>query len=330
MRRRDFLGAFAGSAVSWPLAARAQQPGRMRRIGVLMNTSETDPESEKRATAFQQGLEICGWKAGHNLQLDYRWGMGDTERTRAAATQLVGQMPDVILANATTAARILQETTHTIPIVFVAVSEPVAQGLVESLAHPGGNITGFTNLEPTIGAKWLALLKEIAIPVKRVTVMFNPKTGPNAELFAKSVQSEAPKLSMEYSAASVYAPSEIEPTLKILGSEPGGALILPPDTFTTMHRTLIIGLTQRYRVPGISAFRPFAAEGGLVSYGIDVADQFGQAARYADLILRGKKPKDLPVQQPTKFELVINLKTAKALNLTVPPTLLATADEVIE
>jgi ABC-type uncharacterized transport system substrate-binding protein len=329
MRRREFI-ALVGGAAAWPVAARAQPGERMRRIGVLMNTSETDPESEKRAAAFQKGLEICGWKAGHNLQFDYRWGMGDTEQTRAAATQLVGQMPDVILANATTAVRILQETTRTIPIVFVVVSEPVAQGFVESLAHPGGNITGFTNLEPTIGAKWLTLLKELAMPIKRVAVMFNPKTAPNAELFAKSVQSEAPKLSMEYIAASVYDPSEIELTLKILGSEPGGALILPPDTFTTVHRTLIIELTQRYRVPGISAFRHFAAEGGLVSYGIDVADQFGQAARYADRILRGEKPNDLPVQQPTKFELVINLKTAKALNLTIPPTLLATADEVIE
>jgi putative tryptophan/tyrosine transport system substrate-binding protein len=331
MRRREFITLLGGAAAAWPLAARAQQPQRLRRIGVLMNTSEADPETPVRLAAFLRGLESAGWKAGQNIHVDYRWGMGDVARTRAAVAELLALNPDVVLANATTATKAFQQASAAVPVVFVGVSEPVAQGLVQSLARPGGNMTGFTNLEPTIGAKWVDLLKEMAPSTKRLSVMFNAKNAPNAELFAEAIRLAGQAFSMESRILAINDAAEIEPGLKMFGGEPHGALVLPPDTFTTFHRKQIVDLARHYGVPAISAFRHITVDGGLASYGTtDIADQFRQAANYVDRILRGEKAGELPVQQPTRFELVINLLTARALGLDIPPTLLARADEVIE
>jgi putative ABC transport system substrate-binding protein len=330
MKRREFITLLGGAAAAWPLAARAQQAQRVRRIGVLMNTSETDPETPVRLSAFRQGLQFLGWKAGQNVRIDYRWGMGDVAQTRVAVAEPLGLTPDVILANATTATKGFQEAGVTVPIVFIGVSEPIAQGFVQSLSHPGGNMTGFTNLEPTIGGKWVELLKEMAPATDRVAVIFNPKNAPNAELFASAVSSAGQALSIGSNVFPVDDPADIEPVVKMFGGQPGGALILPPDTFTTFHRKRIAELARRHRVPAISAFRHITADGGLASYGVDVPDQFRLAASYVDRILRGERVGELPVQQPTRFELVINLNTAKALAIEIPPTLLARADEVIE
>jgi putative ABC transport system substrate-binding protein len=331
MRRREIIGLLGGAAVAWPLAAQAQQPDRMRRIGVLMAFAENDPEGKVRAAVFERALQELGWTSGRNIRIDYRWvPPGDVEQTRAAAAELLKLAPDVTLAHATQATAELQRATPTVPVVFVVVSEPVAQGFVQSLAHPGGNITGFTNVEPTLGAKWLELLTEIAPRVTRIAVLYNPGTAPYATLYFHSTEVVAQKMAVELIVAPVHEPAEIEAALTMLGREPGGGLILPPDPFTVAHRKLIFDLAARYRVPAISAFRYLSNEGCLVSYGVDVRDQFRQGAAYVDRILRGKKPADLPVQQPTKFELVINLKTAKALGLDVPATLLARVDEVIE
>jgi len=329
MRRRDFI-TLIGGAAAWPLAARAQQGERMRRIGVLMNTSASDPESKVRIAAFQQGMETLGWTVGRNVQIDYRWGLGDVERSRAAAAELLSLAPDVILSNATTATVALHQATRTTPIVFVVVSEPVAQGFVATLAHPGGNMTGFSFLEPSLGAKWLELLKEIAPRITRIAIIFNPKTAPNAALFSRSAEMAAKKNAIDAVTIPFDEPAAIEPTMTRLGREPGYGLILAPDSFASVHRKLIVELAARYRLPAIYFQREFTSEGGLVSYSADIPDLFRRAAPYLDRILRGEKPADLPVQQPTKFELVINLKTAKALGLDVPPTLLARADEVIE
>jgi putative ABC transport system substrate-binding protein len=331
MRRREFISLLGSGAATWPLAAQAQQPDRMRRIGVLMAFAENDPEGKVRAAVFERALQELGWTSGRNIRIDYRWvPPGDVEQTRAAAAELLKLAPDVTLAHATQATAELQRATPTVPVVFVVVSEPVAQGFVQSLAHPGGNITGFTNVEPTLGAKWLELLKEIAPRVTRVAVLYNPGTAPYATLYFHSTEVVAQKMAVELIVAPVHEPAEIEAALTMLGREPGGGLILPPDPFTVAHRKLIFDLAARYRVPAISAFRYLSNEGCLVSYGVDVRDQFRQGAAYVDRILRGKKPADLPVQQPTKFELVINLKTARALGLDVSPMLLARADEVIE
>ncbi|MHB8270468.1 ABC transporter substrate-binding protein [Bradyrhizobium sp.] len=329
MRRREFITLLGGSA-AWSVVARAQQPERVRRIGVLMAVPENGTDSLARVTALNKGLEKLGWTVGRNLQIDYRWGMFDVERARAAATDLLSSAPDVILVNGTAALTAAQQTTRTVPIVFTVVSEPLAQGFVKSLARPRGNITGFTNLEPTVGAKWVELLKEIAPGVTRVALMFNPEATPIAIPLSRSAEVAAKTFAIEPIVAPVHKPAEIETVMTMLAREPGGGIILPVDTFTTGHRKLIVELAARYRLPAVYGFRYFTAEGGLISYGIDVVDEFLQAAVYVDRILRGEKPADLAVQQPTKFELVINLKTAKALGLTVPPTLLARADEVTE
>ena len=325
------MSLLGGAAATWPLAAQAQQPDRMRRIGVLMAFAENDPEGKVRAAVFERALQEVGWTSGRNIRIDYRWApAGDVEQTRAAAAELLKLAPDVTLAHATQATEALRRATPTVPVVFVVVSEPVAQGFVQSLAHPGGNITGFTNLEPTLGAKWLELLTEIAPRVTRIAVLYNPGTAPHATLYFHSTEVVAQKMAVELIVAPVHEPAEIEAALTRLGQEPGGGLILPPDSFTTAHRKLIFDQAARYRVPAISAFPYQSNEGCLLSYGVDVRDQFRQGAAYIDRILRGEKPADLPVQQPTKFELVINLKAARALGLTVPETLLARADEVIE
>ena len=328
--RRELLAALGGAA-AWPLAARAQQGERMRRIGVIMPEFESHPESQSRKAALQGRLQELGWTVGRNLQIDYRWGMGDLERTRAATADVLSLAPDVILAVASPAVATLQKATRTIPIVFVAVSEPIAQGFVASLAHPGGNITGFTFLEPTFGAKWLELLKEIAPRVRRVGFMFNPDMSPYSALFYHSLETAAQNLAVEPVVAAVRQSEDIEAAMTMLASEPSSGLILPPDPFTIAHRKHIGELAIRHRVPAIYAFRFLLADGGgLVSYGVSIPNLFRQAAEYIDRIFRGEQPADLPVQQPTKFERVINLKAAKALGLEVPPMLLALADEVIE
>jgi len=328
MRRREFV-TFLGGAAAWPLAVGAQQAGQVRRIGVLMPESESTPESQARVAALQSGLQELGWTLGRNLQIDYRWAMGDLERTRAAAEDLVKSTPDVLLAVATPSLAAIQRATRTIPIIFVAVSEPVASGFVATLARPGGNATGFSNLEPTFGGKCLELLKEIAPRVSRVAVMFNQATT-FIDLFVRSVEGAAPQFSVVAIKAVVHSPEEIETVMTSLGHEAGAGLIFPPDPYTVQHSKQIIELTNRYRLPAVYPFRIFPADGGLVSYGISVPDLLRQAAGYINRILKGERPGDLPVQQPTKFELVVNLKPAKVLGLEVPPTLLARADEVIE
>ena len=330
IRRREFIFTLGGAAAAWPLSARAQQPERMRRIGVLMALAEDDPDSRPRVEAFQQGLERLGWTLGRNLRIDYHWAGGDLERTRAAVAELMRLPPDVILAEGTPNLRLLRQRTSSIPIVFTVVSEPVAAGFVASLAHPGGNITGFTNLEPSMGEKWLELLKEISPRVSRAALVFNPDTIPVSFQSSRSAQAAADKFAVEVVVAPVRDLAQIEAVMTRVGREQDGGLILPPDSFTAAHRKPIVELAARYRVPAVYCFRFFAAEGGLISYGIDLVDQFRRAAAYVDRILKGEKPANLPVQQPIKFELVINLKTAKALGLEVPPTLLARADEVIE
>jgi putative tryptophan/tyrosine transport system substrate-binding protein len=331
MRRREFITLLGGAVATWPLAARAQQPERMRRVGVLMAGPNSDSERQSYVAAFREGLAKLGWTAGRNLQIDYAWDANSPEMARAAAAEMILRLaPDVILATSTPVLSGARQANGMIPIVFTAVSEPVAQGFVASLARPGGNITGFTNLEPPLGAKWLELLKEIFPHLTRVTTMFNPQATPISEAFARSVANAAPKFAVQAITATLHDAAEIEAAMMMLDREPGGGLILPPDVFTNTHRKLIIDLAARYRIPVIGWTRSFAAEGGLISYGADIPDMFRRAANYVDRILRGEKPADLPIQQPTKFELVINLKTAKALGLAVPPTLLARANEVIE
>jgi putative ABC transport system substrate-binding protein len=330
MRRRDFISLLGGAAVAWPHAAIAQQPDRVRRIGLLMVFAATDPEGQRRAAIFAQALQKLGWTDGSNVRIDYRWAGGDADQTRTFAKELVSLAPDVLLAGATPPATALQSVTRTIPIVFVGVSDPVGQGIVESLAHPGGNLTGFTDFEFSLGAKWLETLKAIAPRVTRVALIFNPKTARFAPLYLRSAEAAASSFVLELTATPVHDDAEVERALTSLGSEPGGSVLVLPDIFTVTHRKPIIELAARYRLPAVYPYRYFAADGGLLSYGIDPIDPYLRAASYVDRILKGAKPADLPVQQPTKFELVINMKTAKALGLTVPPSLLVRADEVIE
>jgi putative ABC transport system substrate-binding protein len=329
MKRREFI-TLLGAAVAWPLAARAQQPGRVRRIGLLIQLAESDPEGQVRVAAFREGLQKLGWRIGDNLRIDYRWGTSNDERARAAAAQLLKMAPDVIFANSSVALRAAQQATRTVPIVFTTVIEPVTQGFVSSLAHPGGNITGFSYLELSVGGKWLDLLKEIAPRVARVAFMFNPQRGPYSVGVSRFAEEAANKFAVKYVEAPVYEPSKIETVMTMLAREPGGGLIVSPDAFTVTHSKLIIDLAARSSLPAIYAERNFVAEGGLVSYGANYVDHFRQAAIYVDRILRGEKPADLPVQQPSKFDLVVNLKTAKALGLDVPLHLQQLADEVIE
>jgi putative ABC transport system substrate-binding protein len=329
MHRRAFI-TLLGGAAAWPIAATAQQGERARLIGVLMATAQNDPESRSRSAAFEDALAHAGWQIGHNLQIDYHWGISDDDRARAAAAELLRRMPDVILANASTATAAAQRATATVPIVFTVVSEPVAQGFVASLARPGGNLTGFTNLEPSVGGKWLELLKRIAPSVQRASILFNPKVTPIAAEFARSAAAAAHPLGVEATITPVHEAMEIEAAVALLANGQDGGLILAADNFISFHRRLIIDLAARYRLPAIYYRRDFAMAGGLLSYGIDLDGQLRQAADYVDRILRGARPAELPVQQPTKFELVINLKTARALGLMVPDTLIALADEVIE
>jgi len=301
----------------------------MRRIGVLMLYAENDPAGQDRARAFRQQLEKLSWTVGRNLQIDYHWGFGNADWIRSAATQLLRQRPDVILANGGQTVRPVQQATRTIPIIFIGSTDPVAEGFVQSLAHPGGNITGFTVLEPNHGTKLLGLFKEIAPHVRRITFLVNPDNSGNLSL-SDSATMAAQTLAVELAVAPVRTPAEIEAAIAKLEREPNCGIVVPPDPTMNTHRKLIIELAARYRLPAIHALRVATAEGALISYGVDLPELFRNAAGYADRILRGEKTGDLPVQQPTKFELVINLKTAKALGLEVPDKLLALADEVIE
>jgi putative ABC transport system substrate-binding protein len=329
MRRREFIAGLAGTA-AWPIAADAQQGDRVRRIGVLVLTAEDDPQGKDRTAALEQELEKLGWRVGRNLQINYRWGIVEPERARTSVIDLLRSNPEVVVADATAAARAAQQATGTVPIVFRGISEPLTLGFVASLSHPGGNITGFANFEPTIGSKWLELLKEIAPRVKRAAFMFNPDANPAGSLFYSTVEAAAAKLAVETTIVRVRQTTDIESGLAKLNDELASGLIVPADQYLTSHRELVLDLTARYRLPAVYPFDYFARDGGLLSYGPEAVDQFRKVATYVDRILRGEKPADLPVQQPTKFELLINLKTAKTLGLSVPETLLATADELIQ
>ncbi len=330
MRRRDFIALLGGTAVAWPRAVVAQSTDHVRGIGVLTDRSASDPEMQRRFVAFEQALEDLGWGKGRNIRIDYRSYAGDTKLALALARELVGLAPDVLVGQATRGLAILQQATHAIPIVFVMVADPVGQGFVASLARPGGNITGFTNYEFSMAGKWLEMLKEVAPGLTRVALVFNPETAPYAPLFLHSLEAGGRSLAVEVTASPVRDDAELERAIAALGREAGGGLVVMADPFTTIHRKVLIGLLARYRVPAVYPFRYFAASGGLLSYGVDAADEYRGAAGYVDRILKGAKPSDLPVQGPTKFELVINLKTAKALGVTIPPLLLGSADEVIE
>ena len=329
MRRRDFIKGIVGSAAAWPFAARAQQLERMRRIGVLIPLAESHPEAQPRAMAFRQALAELGWTDGRNVSIDYRFGES-AEHMRAHAAELVALAPDVVVGNTTAVVTAFRQATRTIPIVFAGVMDPVGQGLARSLAHPGGDITGFGLEEPQMGGKWLELLKAIAPRVVRVAVIFNPETAPYAQLFLPSIEDAGLSLSVERTLSPVRTEAEIEQAVAATAGDRLGGLIILPDPFTLAHDELIIALAARHRPPAIYPLRSFAASGGLIAYGIDRIDLYRRAASYVDRILRGTRAADLPIQMPTKFELVINLKTAKALGLTVPPALLTAADEVIE
>jgi putative ABC transport system substrate-binding protein len=328
MIRREFIVALGGVA-AWPLSVRAQQGDRIRRIGVLMSGDEDDPVYKSRVSAFTQALVDLGWTDGRNARVELRWGSGDINRIRALAQELVGLQPDIILAGGTPDTIALQRETRTIPIVFAGTSDPVAQRIVARLDRPGGNITGFTNLEATLGGKWLELLSEIAPGLKRAAIMFNPDTAP-VSAFSPAFETAARSLKVEPIIAPVHSDAEIETAVIALGREPGGGLVVMPDAFTSVHRAPLILAAARNNVPAVYGLSEFARDGGLLSYGADMVDIARRAATYVDRILRGAKASDLPVQLQTKFEMVVNLKTAKALGLAVPLSILLRADEQIE
>jgi putative tryptophan/tyrosine transport system substrate-binding protein len=328
LKRRDFIALLGGAAAAWPLVAGAQQTEHMRRIGVLMPLTESDPEGQRRVTAFHKRLQELGWVLDQNVRVEDRRVGADPERIRAAAKELVALNPDVILVSTALALAPLREQTSTIPIVFTNLGDPVSSGFVASLAHPGGNITGFSPAEFPVWGKTLDILKEVAPSVTRVAVIYNPEQAPQVGMLS-SIQTVAPSFSVKIVPMQVRQP--IEQAIDAFAQEGnGGGLIVIPNPVADSRRDVIIGAAARHKLPAIYGYRYFVTDGGLMSYGINTADQFKQAASYIDQILRGAKPADLPVQQPTKYELVINLKTAKALGLTVPPKLLLTADEVIE
>jgi putative ABC transport system substrate-binding protein len=329
VRRREFIAAL-GVAAAWPLAARAQQPERMRRIGMLVGFAESDPMAQPRVSAFQQALQELGWRDGRNVQIDVRFGAANPDRMQTYAAELVNMAPDVILAMTTPITAALLRQTRTIPIVFVIVSDPVGSGFVESLARPGRNVTGFINLESSLVEKWVELLKEIAPRVTRAAMMFNPETAPYAGYYMRPFEAAARSLALEPIGAPVRDDADIERAITALARDAKGGLVILTDIYTTTRRGPINTLTARHRVPAVNSTTPITREGGLITYGVDSVDLFRRAAPYVDRILKGGKPADLPVQAPTKFEMVINLKTARALGLEVPPTLLARADEVIE
>jgi putative ABC transport system substrate-binding protein len=328
VKRREFITLLGGTA-TWPLAARAQQRERMRRIGVLINQAADDSEGQARIAAFHQGLQQSGWTVGHNVRIEYRWATSDVERIRKSAVELAALAPDVILVNGSAAATAMLSATRTVPIVFVQVPDPVGAGLIASMARPGGSVTGFTQFEFSLSGKWLELLKQLAPSVTRAAVLRDSATPAGVPQFA-TIQAMAPSMGMEVSPLGMRDAGEIEQAVTAFARGSNGGLIVTAGGPSQRHRELIIELAARHRLPAVYPYRYFVADGGLISYGPDPIDHYRRAASYVDRILKGEKPADLPVQAPTKYELVINLKTAKALGLALPATLLARADAVIE
>jgi putative ABC transport system substrate-binding protein len=329
MRRRQFITLLGGAAASLPLAARAQQDNRVRRIGWLVGLAEQDPEAQDRNAVVVQALRDLGWIIGRNVHIDYRYTIGDSQPFEAQAAELIALSPDVLLANSTPATRALQQATSTIPIVFALVLDPVASGVVTNLARPGGNVTGFTNFEVSMGGKWLEFLKEVSPRITKVALIFNSHTALYVGML-RSIEAAAPSFVVDITTRGVTDATELTRAIASAGRESGTALIVFPDIFTAAHREQIIALAMQHRLPAIYPYRYFTAGGGLMSYGIDTPDLFRRMAGYLDRVLKGEKPGSLPVQAPNKFEFVINLKTANAIGLDVPPTLIARADEVIE
>ena len=330
MKRREFI-TFLGSAAAaaWPISARAQQTDRVRRIAVLIGYAEDDPETKARLAALRQGLEKRGWSEGRNVQIETRFVAGNADKYASLAKELIATRPDAILAHTTQAAAALQRESRTIPIVFVNVSDPIGSGFVASLARPGGNLTGVLQYEAGVVGKWLAMLKEIAPRLERVALVANPKTTPY-DYFLRAAEAAAPSLAIKMVSSPVATAADIEYAIDTFADAPNGGLLLAPDATVVLHRNLIIALAAKHKLPSVYAFHFMVAMGGLMSYGTDQADAFRLAAFYIDRTLRGDKPADLPVQAPTKFETTVNLRTAKAFGLTVPPGLLVAADEVIE
>jgi putative tryptophan/tyrosine transport system substrate-binding protein len=334
MRRRDFITLVGGAAAThlspWPMVARAQQPAQMRRLGVLMNGAETDQNSQRYLAAFQQALRPLGWIEGKSLSVDVRWTAGDPERTRVYAPELVSLAPDVILSASSPNLVALRRLTRTVPIVFTLVTDPVAQGFVSSLSHPDGNITGFTAYEPSMASKWVDLLKQIAPSLARVCLMFNPDVSVQSKLFWRSIEATASSFGLEATAVPVRSVDEIETGIAGVALTPSAGLIVPTDGFLTRHRQLLVELVARHRIPAVYPQRQYVDAGGLMFYGTNLFDQFRQSAIYVDRILKGMKPGDLPIQQPTKFDLIINLRAARALGIELPIGLMLQASEVIE
>jgi putative tryptophan/tyrosine transport system substrate-binding protein len=329
MRRREFIKLIAGVTAAWPLAARAQQPEQIRRIGVLAPYGEGDPYAQVRNAAFLQGLQELGWRDGHNVRIDYRWGTGDADRNRKNAAELVTLAPDVFLAVGSPGLEAVQKATRKVPIVFVLAPDPVGAGYIDSLARPGGNTTGFMSWEYSVGAKWLELLKGIAPGVMRAAILRDTSTSGGVGQWG-AIQTAAPSFGVEVIPVNLHDASEIDHAVAVFARTSNGGLIVPGSASAVIHSDLIIALAARYKLPAVFADRGFVAAGGLISYGPELVALFRRAAGYIDRILKGEKPGDLPVQAPTKYELVINLKTAKALGLDVPQSLLARADEIIE
>jgi putative ABC transport system substrate-binding protein len=330
VKRREFITLIGGVAAAWPLATRAQQGERMRRIGVLMAmAAQDDPIQLALVTAFRQGLEKLGWIEGQDIRIDTRWAAGDPDRIRRYAAELVALRPDAIVANTSLGVTAMLQETRSLPIVFLQMNDPVGSGLVASLAHPGGNVTGFTPAEFSMGGKMLEALKDVAPQISQVAVLLTPEQVP-AVMTLRAIEEVAPSISVKVTAAGVHNAVEIEQAIATCAREPNSGLVVLPTVTTSYHRRLIIELAARHRLPAAYAYPHFVRDGGLVSYGVEIADQYRQAASYVDRILKGAKPGDLPIQQPTKFELAINLKTAKALGLTITREFLLRADEVIE
>ncbi len=327
--RRQFISALGGAAAVWPLAARAQPPERMRRIGVVMGYKESDPEAQALVAAFRQELQKLGWTEGRNIQIDVRYATDDPDQVRALAVDLMGLKPDLMVSNSNFVTAILQAEVRTVPLLFISVGEPIGSGFVTNIARPTGNVTGFANYEPSMGSKWLETLREIAPRVVTVGFILHPETPANVVLL-KAAEAAAPLLNVKVAALGVHNADEIAREVSAFAAEPNRGLIICPHAVTFANGDLIVALSARYRLPAIYAFPIYARAGGLISYGLDPIDQFRQGAAYADRILRGTKPAELPVQYPTKFELVVNLKTAKVLGLTIPESFLLRADEVIE
>jgi putative tryptophan/tyrosine transport system substrate-binding protein len=331
LKRRQFIAVLGGAAATWPLLARAQQAERMRRIGVLMPLASDDPVGQARIAALREGLEKLGWTEGRNIRIDTRWTTtGDIESMQRFAKELVALQPDLILTQSTPITAMMLQETRTIPIVFALVADPIGSGFVASFPRPGGNVTGLVTMEPAMAGKWLELLKEIAPRVTRVAMLFNPATATYAEYWLNPFKAAAASFVVEAIAAPVHERSELDSVIAAQAGEPNSGLIVMPDTFTDAHRVEITSLAARYRLPAVYPYRQFTAVGGLLSYGDDLIDNFRRAPTYVDRILKGAKPSELPVQAPVKFELVINLKTAKTIGLDIPATILGHADEVIE